>query len=122
MPIAAPIPRSHRKRTGLKPGPVRSPQHRAWIRQQPCCVCGTKGTESNPIQCAHVRMGTGGGTGMKPGDQWTVPLCYHHHDQQHRWGEAMFWGFFKDQSGPTWAKSYARRSPDSRIREAADGS
>jgi len=37
-----------------------------------------------------VRTGTDGGTGMKPGDQWTISLCAAHHKQQHQIGEREF--------------------------------
>jgi len=43
-----------------------------------------------PIECAHVRTGTGGGTGLKPSDRWTISLCHLHHAEQHRIGEAAF--------------------------------
>lgn len=42
------------------------------------------------IEAAHVRIGTDGGIGLKPGDQWTIPLCSMHHRKQHRIGESTF--------------------------------
>jgi hypothetical protein len=38
-----------------------------------------------------VRTGTDGGTGMKPGDPYSVPLCTACHAKQHRTGELTFW-------------------------------
>ena len=32
----------------------------------------------------HVRLGTGGGMGMKPEDRWCVPLCTPCHEEVHR--------------------------------------
>lgn len=61
--------------------------HLAFIRSLPCCRCGR-----SPSQAAHVRMGTGGGMGMKPDDRYTVPLCADHHREQHQVGEKAFWG------------------------------
>jgi hypothetical protein len=54
-------------------------------------ACGT----ATAIECAHVRTGTDGGTGIKPSDRWTVPLCKECHARQHQIGEAEFerqWG------------------------------
>lgn len=41
-------------------------------------------------EAAHIRVGTDGGTAMKPSDCYTIPLCSHHHDLQHRIGERTF--------------------------------
>jgi len=38
-----------------------------------------------------VRTGTDGGTGIKPGDRYAVPLCALCHAKQHRVGELTFW-------------------------------
>lgn len=54
-------------------------------------ACGT----ATAIECAHVRTGTNGGVGIKPGDCWTVPLCRDCHARQHQIGEPEFerqWG------------------------------
>lgn len=45
---------------------------------------------NTPIEAAHVRRGTDGGTGIKPSDTWTVPACHFHHAEIHRIGEAAF--------------------------------
>lgn len=66
---------------------LRSPAHLAFVRSHQCCVpgCGLA-----PIEAAHVRTETGGGMGMKPGDDWTISLCATHHNEQHRIGEKSF--------------------------------
>ena len=64
-----------------------NPAHRAWVRKHHCCV---PGCQRLPIECAHVRSGTDGGTGLKPSDCWVVSLCRNHHEEQHRLGEAQF--------------------------------
>lgn len=69
-----------------KERPGDNPQHRAWIRTLPCSVVGCRG----PSVCAHVRQNTGGGTGIKPHDRWTVPLCDNHHKEQHAIGHVSF--------------------------------
>jgi hypothetical protein len=35
-------------------------------------------------------MNTGCGMGMKPGPEWTVPLCHDHHHEQHQIGHRAF--------------------------------
>lgn len=64
----------------------RSPAHRAWVRGHACSACGTQ----TAIECAHVRTGTDGGTGIKPSDRWTISLCKDCHARQHTMGEATF--------------------------------
>ena len=64
----------------------RSPAHRAWVRGHACSACGS----ITAIECAHVRTGTDGGVGIKPGDQWTISLCADCHRAQHSLGESSF--------------------------------
>ena len=66
---------------------VRCPAHLAWVRGFACSVPGCSGM---PIEAAHVRTGTDGGIGMKPGDQWVISLCMEHHATQHNAGESQF--------------------------------
>ena len=70
-----------------KPVRVRSRAHLDWVRTLPCAACGQSWRDSDP---AHVRIGTDGGTGLKPSDRWVVPLCHPHHAEQHRIGERSF--------------------------------
>jgi len=65
----------------------RCPSHLKWVRGFSCCV---PGCDRRPIEAAHVRTGTGGGTGMKPGDDWVISLCSHCHRRQHQIGEPAF--------------------------------
>ena len=83
---AARIPRTVARRKP-KLDPHRRGQHLTFIRQLPCVACG-RAASSEP---AHVRTGTDGGVGMKPGDRYTVPLCTACHAKQHRVGELSFW-------------------------------
>ena len=86
---------------------IRSPGHLAWVRTHGCCVPNCDG---RPIEAAHVRTGTDGGTGIKPGDQWTISLCSSHHLNQHRWGEAWFeQAYLIDMKA--LAQEFARKSP-----------
>jgi hypothetical protein len=59
----------------------------AFVRLLPCVACG----KAAPSDAAHVRTGTDGGTGIKPGDRYAVPLCAACHAEQHRVGELTFW-------------------------------
>ena len=75
---------THRK---SKPDLRRRLQHLAFVRQLACVACG----KSAPSEAAHVRTGTDGGVGVKPGDRYAVPLCASCHAKQHRIGELTFW-------------------------------
>lgn len=66
---------------------IRSDAHLTWVRGFGCIV---PGCDLRPIEAAHVRSGTGGGVGIKPGDDWVVSLCRDHHNHQHRVGEPAF--------------------------------
>jgi hypothetical protein len=80
------VPRGKRK-----PNNRLQPAHLAFIRKLSCVRCGTPWR----IEAAHVRIGTDGGTGLKPSDCYAVPLCGECHTTgigaQHRCGELTFW-------------------------------
>ena len=79
------LPRKIAKATKIGiPKRIRSPGHLAWVRAHACCI---PGCELRPIEAAHVRVGTGGGMGIKPGDDWTISLCAEHHREQHQRSE-----------------------------------
>ena len=84
-----PPPRIPRTAARCKPKPKlrKRSQHLTFVRQLPCVACG----KAAPSEAAHVRTGTDGGTGMKPGDRYSVPLCTACHAKQHRTGELTFW-------------------------------
>lgn len=70
------------------PNGKRSAQHLAFVRALGICLaCGRQGH----MEAMHVRAGTDGGIGMKPGDRYTVPGCHECHVQQHQIGELSFW-------------------------------
>jgi hypothetical protein len=82
------LPKRRRKVKSKARGPIRCPSHITWVRGHFCTIndpeCSVR------MEAAHVRIGTDGGTGMKPGDNWVIPLCGHHHAEQHQMGEATF--------------------------------
>jgi hypothetical protein len=65
---------------------IRSKKHLGFVASLPCVLCGEKSI------AAHIRIGGGGGMGLKPHDSHTVPLCHLHHSKQHNEGERTFWG------------------------------
>jgi hypothetical protein len=76
--------------------PIRCQSHLQWVRGF-SCVCveiDPTGCEGK-IQACHVRRGTDGGIGSKPGDNWTFPACAGHHALQHNIGEQSFEQRFK---------------------------
>jgi hypothetical protein len=97
-----------RVRREKRSDPSRScPAHRAWVRRHHCSVPGCKRL---PIECAHVRSGTDGGTALKPSDRWCISLCAYHHAEQHRLGERRF-AIKYDLDLAQLAATFARRSP-----------
>jgi hypothetical protein len=74
----------------------RDERHLAWIRSQPCCICG----DNTSTEAAHIRVGSIGhgkpNTGMaeKPSDFWVTPLCNKHHREQHTMAELKFWAMY----------------------------
>lgn len=97
----------------LRPKPRREAKnrncagHRAWVRRHGCSV---RSCNRGPVHCAHVRMGTDGGVGMKPSDRWTISLCDLHHREQHNIGETAFQAKY-DLDLLALAKEFAVRSP-----------
>lgn len=85
--------RRKRPKMGVKdPTVYRSDSYRKWIRGHECLV---KSAEcKGPMEAAHIRIGTDGGTGFKPSDWWTLPLCDKHHAEQHT-GERSFYAKYK---------------------------
>lgn len=67
----------------------RNPKYLDWLRGQKCAVSGS------PAECAHhIRLGTNGGTGIKPSDYFCLPLLNEFHttgpDALHIIGEETF--------------------------------
>ena len=92
---------------------LRSDGHLRWIRGHECSVIHAGGC-SGKIEAAHVRTGTDGGLGVKPSDNFTIPLCSKHHREQHQHGEGRFEAKYKISmrkiADALWAKSPHRKS------------
>jgi hypothetical protein len=86
------------------------PAHRAWVRGHRCSV---PGCHNLPVECAHVREGADGGTGLKPSDRWVISLCSRHHREQHHIGESAFARKHRIDLQEL-AQEFARRSPHRR--------
>ncbi len=69
----------------------RDKKYLKWIRTLPCAAAGREIPCAGPIEAAHYRIGSKSGTGIKPCDYRTIPLCHDHHAQQHFSGESTFW-------------------------------
>ena len=73
----------------------RHDDHLRFIRQLPCPICGTQPCEAAHVRFSDAATGKVSAVGVKPGDEFTVPLCSNHHrldnDAQHRRGEREFW-------------------------------
>jgi len=82
------------------------PEHRKWIRQQKCLLDGPFCGGS--MHAHHVRTASNSGTGMKPDDEWCVPLCSTHHDRHHKGIKDWEWKGVNMQAA---AKDFAARSP-----------
>jgi hypothetical protein len=97
-----------------EPPQLRSPSHLAWVRGHECAIKNCDGHVcSGKIEAAHVRTGTDGGTGVKPSDRYTIPLCGAAHDLQHRIGEPRFERRYrinmKQMADELWLRSPARQ-------------
>jgi len=68
-------PRRHRDKTHLK-----------FVASQPCLVCGR-----SPADAHHLRFTQQRAMGRKVSDEFTVPLCRAHHQDNHRFGDEVAW-------------------------------
>jgi hypothetical protein len=80
------------------------------------------GCEREPIEVSHIRSAANAGTGVKPHDQYAVPMCGgigpdSHHSEYHRIGHASF---SRNYGLDLWAiaAEFTRRSPDTAMKEA----
>lgn len=65
--------------------------HDSYIRSLPCCLC-PKGKQTTPTQAAHAKARGLGGCG---GDYTKlVPLCFWHHNEHGRVGNAGIFGAY----------------------------
>ena len=65
---------------------LRAPAHLAFIRTQPCLVCGR-----TPSDAHHLRFLQPRAMAKKVSDEFTVPLCRRHHQLLHNDGDEQDW-------------------------------
>lgn len=104
------IPKVKRKRQKTGREPLRSPEHRAWVRMWQCLIC----LASAPNHAHHVKTKGAGG-----GDEWCVPLCAQHHSEIHNIGRDTFAKKYGMQLKRA-AYQNAIYSPDRRVVAAAE--
>lgn len=66
--------------------PYQSEAYKKFIRSKRCIVC-----DHNDKIHAHHESFRQSGTGTKPPDVWTLPLCWICHKSRHDKGFASFW-------------------------------
>ena len=101
------------KPSGIARAPRREyPAHRKHVRGFECIIDNAMCDGS--MQAAHVRIGTDGGTSLRPSDWFINPMCDGHHREQHAIGEPTFEEVYRSHI-PKGLKSealeFARRSP-----------
>jgi hypothetical protein len=69
-----------------EPKRIRSKEHLRHVAQQPCLICGR-----SPSHPHHIRFAQSRGLGLKVSDEFTVPLCAIHHQQNHATGNERQW-------------------------------
>jgi len=70
---------------------IRCQGHLQYVRGFRCCIEDRAGHVcGGNTEAMHVRVGTDGSMGKKPGDNWTIPGCVLAHREQHQIGEPAF--------------------------------
>jgi hypothetical protein len=69
-----------------KPVRRRNKTHLAFVAEQPCLIC-----KRSPCDAHHLKFAQPNTLGRKVSDEFTVPLCRHHHHDLHRGGNEMAW-------------------------------
>jgi hypothetical protein len=65
---------------------LRVPAHLAYVRGEPCLICGRQ-----PCDAHHLRFTQPRAMAKKVSDEFTVPLCRRHHDLLHRDPDEAEW-------------------------------
>jgi hypothetical protein len=91
------------------PRRYRNRDHRRFVTQQPCLLCGRK-----PSDAHHIRFVQPRALGRKASDEFAVPLCRSHHRAVHRAGDEESWW---KQAGIDPIKAARRLWKQTRIEE-----
>jgi len=84
--VAQSTPERRRARLAAKTIRRRDKEHRKFVANQPCLVCGR-----TPADAHHLRFAQPRALGRKVSDEFTVPLCRTHHRQLHTRGDEKAW-------------------------------
>jgi hypothetical protein len=100
-----------------EPKRIRSKEHLRYVAQQPCLICGRA-----PSHAHHIRFAQSRGLGLKVSDEFTVPLCAIHHQQNHATGnERLWWQEHKidplDVASHLWRESQQLPAPPTGTRQ-----
>ena len=72
--------------------------HKKWCRTLPCVICGDpQGSDACHVKSradGHLDNHTMGKRPKVDGLDLIVPMCRHHHREQHTMSEAGFWDFY----------------------------
>lgn len=63
---------------------VRDRKYLDFLRLLPCYICGC---QDGTVVGHHLKCSRSGGMGIKPGDNYAIPLCHRHHREVHDSGE-----------------------------------
>lgn len=69
----------------IKQKTPRDKKYLAFVKDQPCCICGWKPSRDYSY-LLHAHHTESGGMGIKGSDYSAVPLCFVHHDEIHQKG------------------------------------
>jgi Protein of unknown function (DUF968) len=90
---------------------LRDQDHRKFVSQQPCVVCGR-----TPVDAHHLRFAQPRALSRKVSDEFTVPLCRLHHRELHRHGDELaWWRTFKIDPLPIALTLWHRARPDAAV-------
>jgi len=96
---------------------LRDKDHRKFVSQQPCLLCGR-----TPADPHHLRFAQPRALGRKVSDEFTVPVCRLHHNELHRHGdEAAWWAGVHVDPLPIALALWRRSRPDDGGALAAGG-
>lgn len=99
-------------KSGILRAPERVwPRHRAWLRRHHCVVTHCL---QEPVEVSHIRTASNAGTGLRPHDASSVPMCggpTGHHAEYHRRGHKTFEAKYRLELAAI-AAEFTRFSPD----------
>jgi hypothetical protein len=96
---------------------LRDQEHRKFVSQQPCVVCGR-----TPVDAHHLRFAQPRALSRKVSDEFTVPLCRLHHRELHRHGDELaWWRTFKIDPLPIALEMWHRVRPDVAVVTIGEG-